>query len=560
MNGRNLPRSLAALTLLALALVLGFGAAPARAATYTVNICLTNSGNTNALVPGTTYYKLNGGSQTFFATTVNGNSCKTQDFTVTGAASLEVWTTYNNTTSAHVTQDLSSNPTFDFQTEAVTVRVKDAAANGVAGGIVRFGTVSPTTYYFPGTTTPANGELLAELFPGTYQFNVSLNQTSKTLTQNVGADPTVLFETTTVELGYSGQVAFGGPTGDTAYFKSAGSSPGSKEMFPGTVNFRFDFTGGPIRLPITIGTDPLTESMIVARLLDPASAPVAGAPVQYNDGSGYQTLGTTDVNGIAYLLVDGLLGTVTVKLPDNGNRMLTQSQPSNSIYLFQNVADNQAPTANPGGPYLLPLSSAVPFDGSASSDPDGDTLTYAWDFGDDGAGGTGATPSHTYTAPGVYDVCLTVNDGQVDSTEACTQAVIYDPSAGFVTGGGWIDSPAGAYAADPTLAGKATFGFVSRYRKGATVPDGNTAFVFQAGNLSFESTSYQWLVVNQAGHNAQFKGTGTINDSGSYQFMLWATDGSPDTFRIQITDPSGAIVYDNDAAQTIGGGSIMVHS
>jgi hypothetical protein len=142
----------------------------------------------------------------------------------------------------------------------------------------------------------------------------------------------------------------------------------------------------------------------------------------------------------------------------------------------------------------------------------------------------------------------------------CTQAVVYDPSAGFVTGGGWINSPAGAYAADPGLTGKATFGFVSRYKKGATVPDGNTAFVFQAGNLSFESTSYQWLVVNQSGHNAQFKGTGTINDSGSYQFMLWATDGSPDTFRIEITDSSGTTVYDNGVAQAVGGGSIIVHS
>lgn len=559
MNGRNLPRSLAALTLLALSLILAFGAAPVKAASYTVNVCLKDSGN-NTLVPGTTYYRLNGGSQAFFATTLNGSSCKTQDFTVTGAASMEVWTTYNNTTSAHLTQDISTSAgqTFDFQTKSVTVRVQDAAANGVAGGTARFGTVSPTTYFFPGTTIPAGGELSAELFPGTYQFNVGLNQTSKTITQDVGAESTVLFETTTVKLGYSGQVAFGGPTGDSAYFKPAGSSPGSKEMFPGTVNFRFDFTGGPVRLPITIGTDPLTESMIVARLLDPSSAPIAGAPVQYDDGSGCETLGTTDANGIAYLLVDGLLGSVTVKLPDNGNRTLTQSQPSNSIYLFQNVTDNNAPTADPGGPYLFPLS-AGPFDGSASSDPDGDTLTYAWDFGDGGTS-TGATPSHTYAQPGVYAVCLTVNDGQVDSTKGCTQAVVYDPSAGFVTGGGWINSPAGAYTADPSLTGKATFGFVSRYKKGATVPDGNTEFVFHAGNLSFESTGYQWLIVNQAGHNAQFKGTGTINGSGSYQFMLWAADGSSDTFRIQITDSSGATVYDNGVSQAVGGGSIIVHS
>jgi hypothetical protein len=46
--------------------------------------------------------------------------------------------------------------------------------------------------------------------------------------------------------------------------------------------------------------------------------------------------------------------------------------------------------------------------------------------------------------------------------------------AGFVTGGGWIDSPAGTYTADPGLSGKATFGFVSKFKKGATVLGGGS--------------------------------------------------------------------------------------
>ena len=41
--------------------------------------------------------------------------------------------------------------------------------------------------------------------------------------------------------------------------------------------------------------------------------------------------------------------------------------------------------------------------------------------------------------------------------------VVYDPSAGFVTGGGWINSPMGAYAANPSLTGKANFGFEAKY-------------------------------------------------------------------------------------------------
>ena len=47
---------------------------------------------------------------------------------------------------------------------------------------------------------------------------------------------------------------------------------------------------------------------------------------------------------------------------------------------------------------------------AGSSDPDGDALTYAWDFGD-GAVANGVTTSHTYSAAGTYDIKLTVGDG-----------------------------------------------------------------------------------------------------------------------------------------------------
>lgn len=214
---------------------------------------------------------------------------------------------------------------------------------------------------------------------------------------------------------------------------------------------------------------------------------------------------------------------------------------------------NEAPTAVAGGPYLVAVSQQVAFDGSGSSDPDGDSLTETWTV--DG----GTVSGNVFTAgsvPGIYDVELVVNDGTVDSLPATTMVVIYDPSGGFVTGGGWIDSPAGAYKTDESLTGKATFGFVAKYKKGTTVPDGNTEFQFKAGDLNFKSTSYEWLVV--AGSAAQFKGEGTINGQGSYSFRIWADDGATDTFRIQIWGDSG-IVYDNGSQQSLGGGSIKIH-
>ncbi len=238
---------------------------------------------------------------------------------------------------------------------------------------------------------------------------------------------------------------------------------------------------------------------------------------------------------------------------------------------------NTAPTANPGGPYLGAVNTSIALDGSLSSDPENNPLTYSWTFGDGATGsgdvatGSEAMPAHSYTAAGVYEVCLTVSDGALNSDPACTMAVVYDPSAGFVTGGGSINSPAGAYLADASLTGKARFGFVSKYQKGASVPSGTTAFEFDAAGLAFSSQSYDWLVVNQGGTDAQFKGSGLVNgaadpNGNAYKFMLWAGDGasanSADTFRIKIwwEDANGEnLVYDNVVDQAISAGNIVVH-
>jgi PKD repeat protein len=49
------------------------------------------------------------------------------------------------------------------------------------------------------------------------------------------------------------------------------------------------------------------------------------------------------------------------------------------------------------------------FNGSASTDPDGSIIGYAWTFGTDGSG-SGATSSHTFSTAGTYNVTLTVTD------------------------------------------------------------------------------------------------------------------------------------------------------
>lgn len=77
------------------------------------------------------------------------------------------------------------------------------------------------------------------------------------------------------------------------------------------------------------------------------------------------------------------------------------------------VTGNHSPTAvstgkplTGGGGHLL-----VNFDGTGSVDPDGDSLSYVWNFGD---GATGVNPmvSHNYNAAGTYNATLTVYDGR----------------------------------------------------------------------------------------------------------------------------------------------------
>ncbi|MBN1406950.1 MAG: hypothetical protein JW956_04140, partial [Calditrichaceae bacterium] len=182
--------------------------------------------------------------------------------------------------------------------------------------------------------------------------------------------------------------------------------------------------------------------------------------------------------------------------------------------------------------------------------------------------------SHRYSFTGVYEVALQIQDSYGNVKDSTFKyIVVYDASAGFVTGGGWIDSPEGAYAPDPTLSGKANFGFVAKYKKGQSTPDGSTQFSFKVANLKFKSTYYDWLVI--AGPQAKFKGSGTINGSGDYGFMLTARDGQinggggVDRFRIKIwqKDANETIIYDNqmgdgddgDATDAIEGGSIVIH-
>lgn len=138
-----------------------------------------------------------------------------------------------------------------------------------------------------------------------------------------------------------------------------------------------------------------------------------GDPLTYAWDFGDGTSGT----GVAPTHAYTAYGSYTVTLVVNDG-VYNSAPVSTTVTIF-----NRSPSANPGGPYSGYRNQAIAFNGAGSSDPDGDPLTYEWDFGD-GTSGTGPTPTHAYAASGTYNVRLLVHDGYVGSYAVFTTATV----------------------------------------------------------------------------------------------------------------------------------------
>jgi len=249
------------------------------------------------------------------------------------------------------------------------------------------------------------------------------------------------------------------------------------------------------------------------------------------------------------------------------------------------TVDNVAPTVtSANGPVTpQPINTSVTVAATYTDPGSQDSHVCSFDWDDSttttspGTSGT-CSSSKSFSNPGVYSVNVTVKDDDNGSGSRLIEQmfiVVYDPNGGFVTGGGFIDSPAGASLDFPTAVGKANFGFVSKYIKGSNTPEGQTEFQFKAGDLNFHSSAYDIGSLVISSFKAQYKGTGTVNGQSGYRFVLTAYDGQinggggTDKFRIKIIGPDNSVVYDNargssddvDTANpiAISGGSVVIH-
>ncbi len=143
-----------------------------------------------------------------------------------------------------------------------------------------------------------------------------------------------------------------------------------------------------------------------------ASSDPNGDAITYSWDFGNGTTSTLVNPKVTFTGVDSYVVSLTVS--DGTN---TSSPTTKTIVVSDgNIAPVADFTATPETG-IAPVT--VSFDASASSDENGDTLSYSWDFGD-GTTGTGVIASHEYATVGEYTVKLTVSDGSKTGTKSST--------------------------------------------------------------------------------------------------------------------------------------------
>jgi endonuclease/exonuclease/phosphatase family metal-dependent hydrolase len=208
------------------------------------------------------------------------------------------------------------------------------------------------------------------------------------------------------------------------------------------------------------------------------------------------------------------------------------------------------------------------------------TCTVAWDDGFTesypAADGT-CDRTHTYAHAGMYTISTAVTDDDSGTDSKTVLSVVFDPNGGFVTGGGFLDSPAGSLTTTPSATTKLHIELNPRYHNGDSGPapsGGKVKASLNGGGLRLDSSALDWLVVTPD-HKTAIKGTGSVNGQDGYGFVVYGYDTDPDSLRLVVwplsygTIPGTGTVYDNRPAagydldqadpQSLANGSLKIH-
>ena len=155
-------------------------------------------------------------------------------------------------------------------------------------------------------------------------------------------------------------------------------------------------------------------------------------------------------------------------------------------------------------------------------------------------GGVGATRTACVTLNNVpvnvYDVTLTINGSFYQGTGS-TVLTVYDPSLGFVSGGGQLIHNGF----------KASVGVNIKYLKSGNA-QGSLLFIEHrpTGDVEVKSNSIGTMAI--VGNEALPSGKATVNGGGNHSFIARIIDngepGSTDRFGLRVTGPTGNILLD----------------
>lgn len=243
-------------------------------------------------------------------------------------------------------------------------------------------------------------------------------------------------------------------------------------------------------------------------------------------------------------------GTYAVTLTVTDNRGDTTSLTKNVV-----VAANA--NVKPTAAFTKSCTNLVcSFDGSTSTDGGGGTIaTYAWDFGDNTAAGSGKTPDHTYAAAGAYTVKLTVTDNQGLADTASSSVTVSAAQAGPIaadnfgrtvsrwgsadTGGAWTYS--GSTFATNGSTGSITLASpgvsATGYLNSVSARDLDVVADLSVNKMATGSGTYNTMVVRRNG-NSDYRATLQELAGGKVKLTIAKTvSGSATTLRqVALTD------------------------
>ena len=345
-------------------------------------------------MPGATvkYYK--GGEQTLGVTDVNGQFSQlisdipgtTTFYLLPANGGRRIW----------LNIDPATNPTLTAQMEAVTIDLKTCSGTPPVG---------EAKYYRNGWTSLGNTPVTVDLLPytslgpgqGSYDFQMKYDgRTSATMRQDISADATVDFTTTTVDFAFAGPIQY--------YNGGWQTFVGPKEMIGGTQNYgsgnisqaEFRF-GSPVVYQAWINITGCTVGGVVnvIKVLDHTGSPISGATARGGVGANYGTwsvTGSTDANG---LLID------IRPLPVSGSGYSYEARVNNTTAVIGPLTTNYYEFQTQLMTLRMETCDGTPIDGGVPAYGYG-TNGGAWFFPGGNTGSSASGESEAEIFPGTY--------------------------------------------------------------------------------------------------------------------------------------------------------------